>query len=86
MHIMPWSFPQLFLYLRLTGFDVITLHSLDEPKPKRTYEWLVGAPQLLYCARKSRRAKTEEEIAFWSHAGSRQSLFGRRLVVSAIAA
>ena len=87
MHIMPWSFPQLFLFLRLAGFQDIVLHDIhEEPMPKRTYEWLVGAPQLLYCRHKRRKAKTEEERDFWSQAGSRQSLFGRRLVVSAIAA
>ncbi len=86
MHIMPWSFPQLFLYLRLAGFGDIALHDLDEPKPKLAYEWLLAVPQFLYCAQKRRSARTEEEIAFWSHAGSRQSILGRRLVVSAIAA
>jgi SAM-dependent methyltransferase len=86
MHIMPWSFPQLFLYLRLTGFTDIVLHEIAEPKPKRIYEWVLAVPQLLYCNQKRRRGRTEEEIAFWSHAGSRQSMFGRRLVVSAMAA
>jgi SAM-dependent methyltransferase len=86
MHIMPWSFPQLFLYLRLAGFVDIRLHELDEPKPSRAYEWLFGLPQILYCAQKRRRGSTEEETAFWLHAGSRQSVYGRRLVVSAIAA
>jgi len=85
MHIMPWSFPQLFLYLRLTGFTDIALHDIDEPKPKNIYEWLVGVPQILYCAHKRWRIKTKEEKTFWKHAGSRQSLLGRRLVVSAIA-
>lgn len=87
MHIMPWSFPKLFLYLSLTGFSEITLHELhDEPKPKRVYEWLFGLPQFLYCAQKRRNARTNEGIAFWSHTGSLQSIFGRRLVVSATAA
>lgn len=85
MHIMPWSFPQLFLYLTLTGFKGIALHDIDEPKPKRAYEWLLGLPQHLYCAQKRRAAKNEEERAFWSFVGSRQSVFGRRLVVSSVA-
>lgn len=86
MHIMPWSFPQLYLYLRLTGFTDIALHDIEEPKPKHIYEWLVAVPQLLYCAHKRRRIKTGEEGSFWAHAGSRQSIFGRRLVVSGSAA
>lgn len=86
MHIMPWSFPLLFLYLTLTGFSDITSHDIDEPKPKRAYEWLVGVPQYVYCARKHKKAKTDEQRKFWLQAGSRQSLFGRRLVVTAIAA
>lgn len=86
MHIMPWSFPQLFLYLTLTGFRDITLHDIDEPRPKRVFEWLVGLPQYAYCARKHKKAKTDEQRKFWSQAGSRQSVFGHRLVVSAVVA
>ncbi|WIM05079.1 MAG: class I SAM-dependent methyltransferase [Candidatus Nitricoxidivorans perseverans] len=85
MHIMPWSFPQLYLYLTLAGFRDVTLHDVDEPKPKRAWEWLAGLPQALYCAHRRRKAGTDELRRFWSQAGSRQSLFGRRLVVSAVA-
>ena len=84
MHIMPWSFPQLSLYLTLAGFSAITLHEVDEPKPKRIYEWLVGLPQYLYCAAKRRKAVSADERLFWSQAGSRQSIWGRRLIVCAI--
>ena len=86
MHIMPWSFPQLFMYLRLAGFETIRLHEVDEPKPKHLYEWLLGLPQLLYCAYRRRRALSEEARHYWRNAGSRQSIFGRRLVVSTIRA
>jgi SAM-dependent methyltransferase len=85
MHIMPWSFPQLFLYLRLAGFGEVRLHDVDEPKPKRLYEWLLAWPQALYCWSKKRKTAGEERD-YWQQAGSRQSLFGRRLVVSAIRA
>lgn len=85
MHIMPWSFPQLFLYLTLANFKDITLHDVDEAKPKWFYERLLGLPQRLYCLNKLKRAATEEEREFWYQAGSRQSVFGRRLVVSATA-
>jgi hypothetical protein len=84
MHIMPWSFPQLFLFLHLNGFEAITLHDIDEKKPKRMFERLFGIPQALYCRHKLNKSLTEEERTFWSFAGSEQSIYGRRLVVSAI--
>jgi SAM-dependent methyltransferase len=84
MHITPWSFPQLFLYLRLAGFQTIRLHEVDEPKPKHLYEWPLGLPQRAYCSSRARRSSTEEERDYWRQAGSRQSVWGRRLVVSAI--
>lgn len=83
MHIMPWSFAHLYLFLRLNGFEKITLHDIDEPKPKRFYERLLGFPQVLYCRHKRAKSLTEEERIFWSFAGSAQSIHGRRLVVSA---
>ena len=83
MHIMPWSFAQLYLFLRINGFGEITLHDIDEQKPKRMYERLLGLPQTLYCRHKRAKAQTEEERIFWSFTGSAQSIYGRRLVVSA---
>lgn len=85
MHIMPWSFPQVYLFLRLAGFVEVALHDVDEPKPKRLYEWLLGWPQALYCELKIRNTSGEERD-YWRQAGSRQSVYGRRLVVSAIRA
>lgn len=84
MHIVPWSFPQLYLFFRLNGFAEITLHDIDEPKPKRLYERFLGFPQWLYCRRRLAKSPTDEERAFWSFAGSRQSIFGRRLVVAGV--
>jgi len=83
MHIMPWSYPQLFLYLRRNGFVEVALHDVDEPRPKHHYERLLGQPQKLYCKRRARRASSDEEREFWIAAGSVQSRYGRRLVVSA---
>lgn len=83
MHIMPWSFPQLYLFLRLNGFEEIILHNVDERKPKRFYERLLGLPQIFYCRHKCTESQTEEERTFWCFAGSAQSIYGRRLVVSA---
>jgi len=84
MHIMPWSYPQLYLYMKLAGFSDIRLHPVDEKKPKHLYEYFLGAPQRLYCKNKKRKSKTSEESLFWENAGSVQSLHGRRLVVSAV--
>lgn len=83
MHIMPWSYPQLFLFLKLNGFENIALHDVNEKKPKRIYEYILGLPQRLYCFQKRKNALTQEERDFWTTAGSKQSVYGRRLVVSA---
>ena len=84
MHIMPWSYPQLYLYMKLAGFHDIRLHSVDEKKPKHIHEYFLGTPQRLYCKNKIRKSRTNEEKSFWEDAGSIQSLYGRRLVVSGI--
>jgi len=84
MHIMPWSFGQLYLYLTLTGFTDVTLHDLDEPKPRRGWERLLGPLARAYCNSRLRKAANEEERRFWRQAGSPQSIYGRRLVVSAV--
>jgi 2-polyprenyl-3-methyl-5-hydroxy-6-metoxy-1,4-benzoquinol methylase len=84
MHIMPWSYPQLYLYMKLSGYTNINLHSVAEKKPKHIHEYLLAIPQKLYCKNKYKKAQTKEEKDFWYDAGSSQSLYGRRLVVSAI--
>lgn len=83
MHILPWTWPQLYLFLRLSGFEDIVLHDVEEPKPKHFFERIVGWPLSRYCIRKEHRASSPEEQNFWRIAGSAQSLHGRRLVVSA---
>lgn len=83
MHIMSWSYPHLYLFLRLFGFVDIRLHDVPDRKPKHLFEWIIGYPQRLYCNHKLRAAPTAEEKAFWECAGSPQSVFGRRLVISA---
>lgn len=83
MHITPWSFPHLYLYLNLAGFSDIRLH--DEPlsRCKRFYERALGWPQRLYCRGKFKRAGADPERAFWKAAGSEGSVYGRHLIVSA---
>jgi len=83
MHIMPWSFPWLFLYLKLSGFDEIKLHNIEEKKPKHVAEKIFGWPQTVYCNRNAKRAASQELKTYWRDAGSLQSVYGRRLVVSA---
>jgi SAM-dependent methyltransferase len=83
MHITPWSFPQLFLYLSLSGFTNITLHDTSDKKPNHFFERIFGFPQKIYCQNKFNKSKTTEEKNFWKMSGSNQSIFGRRLVVSA---
>lgn len=83
MHTIPWNYPQLYLLLKLTGFSEIALHPVDEKSPKHLVEYLFGLPHALYCANRKRVATSTEEREYWSAAGSRQSLFGRKLVLSA---
>ena len=84
MHITPWTFSHLYLYLSLAGFKDVTLHDVDEPKPRRVYEQLLGLFGSAYCASRLKKAGSDEERRFWTQAGSRQSIYGRRLVVSAV--
>lgn len=83
MHIMHWPFLQLFLFLRLNGFEDIILHDIGGKKPKRMYERALGIPHAYYCRNKRKKSLTEEERTFWSLAGSEQSIYGRHLIVSA---
>jgi len=84
-YIHPYSYPQLHLYLKLSGFANIRLHPVDNG-PKHLYEWILGFPQVLYSYLKRRRSGSEEEKSFWRHAGSVGCVYGRRLVVTAEAA
>jgi SAM-dependent methyltransferase len=82
MHIMPWSFPWLYLYLKISGFSDIRLYDVD-PRPKNILDRIFSLPQKAYCRKKAREATSEAENKYWEMAGSEQSLYGRRLVVSA---
>jgi 2-polyprenyl-3-methyl-5-hydroxy-6-metoxy-1,4-benzoquinol methylase len=83
MHITPWSFAWLYLYLTLAGFAEITLHDLDQPKPKHAWTKIFGLPQARYCRRRAAEAGSEEERHYWETCASDQSVYGRNLVVSA---
>jgi SAM-dependent methyltransferase len=84
MHIMPWSWPQLYLYLKLAGFSEIKL--LPEPIPAAThwYEYLVALPAKFYCRRRARKAATDEQREFWNTAASGPALLGRHLIVTCV--
>lgn len=83
---MPWSalgWPQLWFLLGQSGFEDIQMIEVPEKKPKHFFEAILGLPAWLYCRGKAKKSATAEEKGFWTCAGSRQNLFGRRLVVRA---
>ncbi|MGV2863337.1 class I SAM-dependent methyltransferase [Achromobacter sp. AGC39] len=79
----PFSFPQLHLLLTHYGYTDITLHEVNEPKPKRMIERLLAVPSRLYYRGRVKGAENEDVRRFWKQAGSDQSVYGRWLVVSA---
>lgn len=83
MHIMPWSFPQLYVYLRLAGFSGLQIIREPLSQAKHLHERLLGIPARLYCRSRLRKAKSEDERAFWEIAATSESLLGRHLIVAA---
>lgn len=83
MHIMPWSYPHLYLYLKLNGFKNIQLHAEPLSKAKHFSEKILALPQRLYCKRRWKRASSQEEKEFWKVSMSGPSLYGRHLIVTA---
>ena len=82
MHIMPWSWPQLYLHMKLAGFSDIQLHPCIEEERTHLYERLIALPMRSYCRRHARKATTEEVRDYWNTAAGPGSLFARRLIVS----
>ena len=84
MHITPWSYPQLYIFTKLAGFCPPII--VPEPLSKSTHfhEHLVGLPAQLYCRRRLKKSKTEEERQHWKQAGSRGSIMSRHLMVETI--
>jgi len=83
MHITPWSFAHLYLYLTLAGFRDIQLHEEELSKAKHFWEIPLAMPQKLYAKGKLRRAANEEELSFWEICGSPRSIYSRHLIVTA---
>lgn len=82
MHIMPWSWPQLYLHFKLAGFDEVTLHPCFERERTHFFEYILALPMKSYCKRRARKATTAEEKNYWEAAATPNSLYARRLVVS----
>jgi 2-polyprenyl-3-methyl-5-hydroxy-6-metoxy-1,4-benzoquinol methylase len=82
MHIMPWNFHQLYLYLKLAGFVEIRLHEEELSKAKHFWEKILGIPQLFYSRKKLKKTKYMEEVEFWREASKEGAIFGRHLIVT----
>lgn len=83
MHITPWSWPQLYLYLKLAGFEKMELVHEPMSKAKHFYEHLLAIPARLHCRSRIRKATTPDEKSFWQITSSEASLLGRHLIVAA---
>jgi len=85
---MPWNSLGLYQYwmlLGLNGFHKITLHDVVENKPKHLWERPLGVMAKLYCHNRFKKSTCENERDLWFQAGSDQHVYGRRLVISAVA-
>lgn len=65
MHIMPWSWPQLYLHFKLAGFTDIRLHPCLERTRTDLYERILAFSMKSYCLRRIGKAKTSEEKEYW---------------------
>lgn len=82
MHITPWSWPQLYLYLKLAGFPRLELVREPMSRAKHLHEHLLAIPARIYCRSRARKAKMDGEKEFWRTAASDASLLGRHLIVA----
>ena len=84
---MPWltlGLFQLWLLLGLNGFTNITVHEVDEKKPRRQIEKLAGWLIKAYARKKIKTAASVAVAELWRQALSDQVVYGRQLVISAI--
>jgi hypothetical protein len=85
---MPWlslGLFQLWLLLGLNGFEEVSVHDVNEPKPRRVWEHSLGWIVKNYARRQFRKADSESLRMLWSQALSDQVVYGRQLVISAVA-
>jgi 2-polyprenyl-3-methyl-5-hydroxy-6-metoxy-1,4-benzoquinol methylase len=83
---MPWltlGLFQLWLLLGLNGFTDVTVHEVDEQKPRRQSERLIGWLVKGYARKKIKSAHSAAVAQLWRQASSDQVVYGRQLVVSA---
>lgn len=83
---MPWltlGLFQLWLLLGLNGFSDITVHEVDEKKPRRQSERIIGWFIKGYARKKIKSAQSAALSQLWRQALSDQVVYGRQLVVSA---
>ena len=83
MHIMPWSYPQLYVYFRLADFALPEIIAESLSRAKHLHERLLGWPAQIYCRSRIRRAQSDEERSFWKTASQPEALLGRHLIVVA---
>jgi len=83
MHIIPWSYPQLYLFCELTGYRNIKLYLEKSVIAEHIHDYIFAIPQKLYCLSKIRKCKTEKEKMFWQQCMSPLSLYGQHLIVIA---
>ena len=84
MHITPWSFPQLYVFLKLAGFSPPTIIPEPLSRPKHFHERIIGLPAKFYCRCRLKKAGTEEERQYWKQAGAKESLLGRHMIVETV--
>lgn len=83
---MPWltlGLFQLWLLLGLNGFTDITVHEVDEKKPRRQSERIIGWFIKGYARKKIKSAPSAAVAQLWRQALSDQVVYGRQLVISA---
>jgi SAM-dependent methyltransferase len=83
MHIMPWNWSQLYLYLKMAGFDQIQIVPEKLSAAKHLHEKLFSLPARIYARGRARKSRSDEERRFWEIAGSDEALLGRHLIVTA---
>jgi hypothetical protein len=74
---------QLWLLLGLNGFTDITVHDVDEKKPRRQSERIIGCFIKAYAQKKIKSASSAAVAQLWRQALSDQVVYGRQLVISA---
>ena len=83
---MPWltlGLFQLWLLLGLNGFTDINVHEVDEKKPRRQSERIIGCFIKAYARKKIKSASSAAVAQLWRQALSDQVVYGRQLVISA---